>query len=268
MKAARLSCVILFSVALIPGTAKSAPPAWWSDPASPVVEEGGTIEENYAPANLGQLKNMALKAKIHLNANLVGEAGSAIDALVNGFEPRAGQGYTQQQIDAFIAENYAPINLGQLKAVAKPLYDRLHAAGFDTKASLIGRGFTNVWVSPHNWTGYYPWNPATAVADNYAPANIGQLKMVFSFDLAGFDTDGDGIPNWMELLNGTDPENADVNNNGIADGLDDFDGDGVSNSDEIAAGTNPFDPESVIGAPTVVADVNNETGLSVWTPLN
>jgi len=41
------------------------------------------------------------------------------------------------------------------------------------------------------------------------------------------DADNDGVPDWKEILWGTDPENPDT------------DGDGVSDGDEIAAGVNP-----------------------------
>jgi len=240
---------------LVIGTSSwAAGPGWWSESSTQVVDptETHTLSENYAPANLGQLKNMAKQARLHLNATLAGEAGNDIDTLVGGFEPRVGQGYTQSQIDAFIAKNYAPINLGQLKAVAKPFYDRLHAAGFDTKANLIGRGFTNVWASPHNWTGYYPWNPATAVADNYAPANIGQLKMVFSFDLSGFDTDKDGLPDAWEVVFFGDL-NAGLN--------DDADRDGLTNGQEFAQGSNPdnyYDQGSTTIVPVISITGGND----------
>ena len=156
------------------------PPAWWSDPATKILDAANpaTLEDNYAPANLGQLKNVAKQAKAHLDANLPGGAGNAINTLVTNFEPRTGQNYTAQQLADLRAANYASVNLGQLKAVAKPFYERLLSFSYDTKANLIAHGFPSLWSSN------YPWNPATAVSENYAPANLGQLKAVFSFDLA------------------------------------------------------------------------------------
>jgi hypothetical protein len=76
-------------------TVGAAPPAWWSDPQTQILEPGGTVAENYAPVNLGQLKHAAAMAKKHLDKELSlwGGAGSQIDALVASFEPRSGQGY-------------------------------------------------------------------------------------------------------------------------------------------------------------------------------
>ena len=212
----------ILSLFLLATPLLAAPPAWWSAPQTQVLDTAtpGTLDDNYAPANLGQLKNVAKQAKAHLDARLPGGAGIAINDLVSSFEPRSGQGYTQEQINAFIAANYAPINLGQLKAVAKPFYDRLLSFSYDTKANLLAHGF------PSSWTSNYPWNPATAVSENYAPSNLGQVKAVFSFDLANFlsptwqqqyfgqtgidpaaDPDGDGMTNLQEYQQGSDPNN-------------------------------------------------------------
>ena len=203
-------------------------PSWWSDTGTQILEEEGS-EENYAPANLGQLKHVAKMAKEHLDESVAGGAGSTITTMVAGFEPRAGMGYTQPQIDVFLAENYAPINLGQLKAVAKPFYDRLKEAGYDTKANLIARGY------PGGWEFDYPWDPETALEENYAPANLGQLKMVFSFDLASYDTDLDGLPDeWEEVYIGDT----------YSDGEEDLDGDGLTNWEEFQNGTHPNESDS------------------------
>jgi hypothetical protein len=93
--------------------------------------------------------------------------------------------------------DYAAVNLGQLKEVARPFYERM--------------GLSN----------YRPLLPGVFV-HNYAPANIGQAKHLFSFDPANPDFDGDGIPNLVEVNQyGTDPLAADT------------DGDGVTDSDEL-----------------------------------
>lgn len=69
-----------------------------------------------------------------------------------------------------------------------------------------------------------------------------------------FDEDGDGLPAWLEMQLGTSDQNADSNNDGVADadpedaGTDpggaDTDGDGVSNLEEQRRGTDPLDPDS------------------------
>ena len=58
------------------------------------------------------------------------------------------------------------------------------------------------------------------------------------------DMDGDGLPDYWELANGLDPDNADQNGNGVVDAYDDFDGDGLNNYAEFVAGLNPNDADS------------------------
>jgi hypothetical protein len=67
------------------------------------------------------------------------------------------------------------------------------------------------------------------------PVNVDFL--VFN---GAIDSDGDGLPDDVERLLGTDPNKADSNGNGISDGNEDFDGDGLSNRYEIAFGLNPL----------------------------
>ncbi len=54
------------------------------------------------------------------------------------------------------------------------------------------------------------------------------------------DTDGDGLPDGVEILLGLDPLRADTNNNGVTDGQEDADGDGLRNAYEIEFGLNPL----------------------------
>jgi hypothetical protein len=64
------------------------------------------------------------------------------------------------------------------------------------------------------------------------------------------DPDADGLPTWRELMRGTDPLDADTNDNGVPDGIEirtdsaganaDEDGDGLSSAAEIARGTDPL----------------------------
>lgn len=214
----------------------ATPPTWWSEEGTRIVEEDGE-ENNYSPANLGQLKHVAKQAMEHLDANLPGGSGTSVHGLVTGW----ASGTTPEEI----AANYAPLNIGQLKAVAKPFYDRLLEFGYNTKANLIVRGY------PANWAFDYPWDPQTPVSENYAPANLGQLKMVFSFNLgapagelpawwiAHFlpgqtgvtpegDPDGDGLTNLEEFHQKTLP------------GDDDSDDDNMTDGWEVAGGLNPL----------------------------
>ena len=232
---------LLLSVALLP----APPPAWWTDSGTAIVDPDAE-PSNYSPANLGQLKHVAKQAKVHLDERLPGGAGAAINGLIESFEPRADQGYTQQEIDDFIAENHTPANLGQLKAVAKPFYNRLLSVGYDTKANLIARGY------PSNWSYDYPWNPATPLEENYAPANLGQLKLVFSFDLSFIEFYEDWLPD--------DWEQEHFSTTGVLL-AGDPDGDGRSNLTEYLLGSNPNESDGESG-PGFAA-----TGLKVFTPL-
>jgi hypothetical protein len=92
------------------------------------------------------LKNFALAAGLELEAKLPHGAADGVKSLIAGFST---------------GDDYAAINLGQLKAVAKPFYDRLIAEG-------IAKG--------------YPWTDG-GQADDSAAANLGQLKTVFSFEI-------------------------------------------------------------------------------------
>lgn len=210
-----LTLLLLAPAARLP----AAPPAWWSEAGTTILAPGQPAQ-NYAPANLGQLKQVATQAKKHLDAQsmAIGGAGPAINALVANFTPAGGH------TAATRAANCAPINLGQLKAVAKPFYDRLLAVGYNTKQNLIDHGAPG-------WTQNYAWNPAAPIAQNYSPANLGQLKWVFSFDLAK-DTDGDAIPDWWALKY--------FGSVGLV-GNADADGDGVTNYQEYVNGTDPKD---------------------------
>ncbi len=74
------------------------------------------------------------------------------------------------------------------------------------------------------------WTSATATPGN---VNTGQTPIV--------DSDGDGMPDTWETLNGFDPKSA-------ADGVQDLDGDGKSNTDEYLAGTDPRNSASLFSS--------------------
>ncbi|TCO81905.1 RHS repeat-associated protein [Chthoniobacter flavus] len=190
---------------IVPQYAATIPGWWVDDSAQTRIIGAGAAPSNFAPANLGQLKYVASQAKKHLDQKLaaVGGAGNEINALVAGFEPRAGQNYTPEQIAAFRAANYAPINLGQLKAVVAPFYRRLLAVGYNTQFNLILHGYPGTWAYDYPWNPNDPWNQAGAgdKTPNYVMANIGQLKMAFSFDVA-LNSDGSLLPAILRSIEG------------------------------------------------------------------
>ena len=154
----------------VPSTKPDAYPKWWFERdvivANPIPPEqtGGPVwpgdyaaADDYAAANIGQLKNIAAKAAAEFNSRIPGGAGAPIQGMVGGW-------------GGSTADDYAAINVGQLKAVASKFYDRLDE--FEYAGDPVADGRT------------YPWLNSTALADDYALANLGQLKYVFSFDLA------------------------------------------------------------------------------------
>ena len=64
----------------------------------------------------------------------------------------------------------------------QPFYDRLLAVGYS--------------IGPLS-SGSYPWLSSPSPANDYAMANIGQVKFLFSFDL-NISSDGSGIPDWWK----------------------------------------------------------------------
>lgn len=176
------------------------PPAWWSADGTGIYDTTPYTSNDWAPANIGQLKNVAECAKEYLDTVLapIGGAGPEITAMC--------QAFTQ-------ADNYAPVTVGQLKNVASPFYNRVAAIGYQWST----RTFTTTPSPIYPWTG-------TTNPENNAPVNIGQLKNVFSLDLTSFltlDGDGDSIPSWWEKYYGLSPNvyapNADTDGDGVPD---------------------------------------------------
>jgi len=172
-------------------------PSWWVDRG---VVSTNAVPNDFAAINQGQLKWMAANVAAELEENLPGGAGSNVWALIDSFSN---------------TNNYRPVNLGQLKYVAKPFYDRLIEVGYTTN---------------------YPWS---GQPNDYALANIGQMKNVFSFDVATWmtqDTDEDRIPDWWMFHNFG---HATGQSNDLSRAEDDADGDGSSNMEEYLASSNP-----------------------------
>jgi hypothetical protein len=208
-----LRLLILVSAAWLQGADSlwAAPPAWW---AARGVTVSGKAQDDYAVVNLGQLKNMATQARNEFNGFFSGGGGTAVNSLVDSWANPSN------------ASDYAPCNLGQLKAVAKVFWDR--------------------WISATG-TGSYPWTATTTDDDDFAPANLGQLKNVFSFDTS-LDWDRDGIPDAWEMQQAgnlttfgrvVDPPVGPMPPWGFLPMPgSDFDGDGITDAAEYAFGLN------------------------------
>jgi hypothetical protein len=174
-------------------TLLASDPGWWH--ARDVIADDAP-RQDFAAANQGQVKHLADQAYWEMEAAIpqFGGAGSEVEAMVLGFTPQG---------------NYLAINLGQLKHLATPFYDRLIEIGYATN---------------------YPWVGATVPSADFAMANIGQVKNLFSWDLTK-NSDGDGLPDWWEMLHFGGATNA------VWDA--DPDGDGLNNLQEYQYGTDP-----------------------------
>ena len=211
----------------IPAGKPAGYPDWWfsheairrNDPTldAPLWPDAYPPADDFALLNQGQLKSFARAAMQAMDATIPnGGAGSPIHQMVQSWLDAAALGQ---------GNDFATVNIGQLKNVAQPFYTRLNLVNFATPL---------------------PWTDATNDDADFALASIGQAKMLFSFDLDR-DSDGDGIPDFAEGVSGPDGGGppTDTDGDGIPDHLDtDSDGDGLSDALEIALGTNPKNPDS------------------------
>lgn len=163
----------------LPSNALPNYPSWWfqrnvivqTTPtnASPSWPSNYPASSDFSVINQGQLKNMAISADSELESQLPLTVLSQTPAislynLVSGWITNPSS----------TANNYAVVNNGQLKALAKQFYDVLGSAGYTAGLGL----------QPVNWTsGAYPWSTNINTATDYAAANIGEAKYLFSFNL-------------------------------------------------------------------------------------
>jgi len=233
-------------------TAAPGFPAWWfergviSQLADPPDTVGPTTysdtpgptdyhqPDDYAAINQGQLKHISRAAYDELQARLPASVwatteGQALTSLVTGWYEN---GDLSGPVITTGTDPYAAANLGQVKYIASHFYDVLALAGY----AALPDGSN----PPAGWTsGNYPWSASATPADDYAAANLGQLKYLFSWDLRadsednGDGTFGDGLPDWWELYHFEDLDETETT---------DFDNDGSSNWSEFQRGSDPTDP--------------------------
>jgi hypothetical protein len=212
-------------------------PQWWLDygvvTAQPPSSSNSTaydawMQTNYAPVNLGQLKNFAAQASAYMNAWLSADTNTTVESDLSNISANvSGFGLNST------VNNYAPANLGQVKNVAQPFYDLLTAVGYNTTASLNYELTGN--ANSGNWTNTYPWINSTANTTNYSPVNLGQLKFVFNFDLSDAEAYRSGTAGYLQVL----LESMLGGNPGaLGSGTPDTDGDGANDGTDLF----PLDP--------------------------
>ena len=155
-------------------------PGWWGQRS---VLLAGATADDFAILNQGQLKQFALAGLGELEERLTDGAGPELHALLNLWSKLDSNGQ-RVPVASPLADDYAPVNVGQLKAVAVPFRERLAESGI-----ILPDPFSE------------------AAPDDYALANIGQAKQFFQVDLAGqkiaamsTQQDGSGINlTWTSL---------------------------------------------------------------------
>jgi len=253
-----LSSVIGLFAVPVPENKPPTYPAWWferevikrtnpsnENPIWPTLESPSTDylpSDDFAVLNQGQLKNLATKAYAELKDKLPGQPWATVDTPAYKLEQLVLGWYlsypnTPQTIGT---DPFAVANQGQLKNVAVHFYDVLAAVGY-----VGGRGLPpDTSGFPWSSGSTYPWTVSVTDDDSYATANLGQAKRLFSFDLASFDSEPDGMPDyWEQQIIQADNNDAITN---VADVLpgDDFDGDGLNNLQEYLNHTNPTQADS------------------------
>lgn len=211
-------------------------PAWWHEGDSPVIIPEIEGVDHRAPVNIGQLKAMAWAAKMRMDRDF----SSAFGASRQTNQLVATWFSDPQMNQPLNSGSNSVANVGQVKAVGKLFYDHLAAI----------KGSEN---APQP-----PWTTVSTDDSNYSPANLGQLKNVFSFDLQPVevphkDTDFDGLNDWWELFYFDN-----LTSVGLPDINSDSDNDGRNLATEAAMGTNPNAGHEPAGS--------SEPELIIFTP--
>jgi len=198
-----LPVVLLLSQVCV---ANAQSPAWWTDPETRIWD--GSAGDDFAPLNVGQLKHVALMAKAYLDDTL----GLTADDWNAAYGGEANNPFVSDAFDPLTPagqlENSAVVNVGQLKRIAYGFYvilDDYHGY-FDVTAR-----FSEVQLDAQDYSQnrpYVPWS-TDVTPENAAPANLGQLKICFSFVVPADDPDSDGIPTSVEARDSLDPTSKD-----------------------------------------------------------
>ena len=245
-KKGRIALCLLLGIAILgmlPTFVWAQAPGWWVTRGVQNTDSANHPANDYAAVNQGQVKNIVVKAVAELDANLPGGAGDTLHTLatkLSGTTPNT--------------DDYDAVNIGQLKTVAKPFYDLLIHIGYMSQ---------------------YPWTSSTNAANDYAIANIGQVKNLFNFDVT-FDGDVplNGLPDWWErhwfngqtgiVATGTAPRGDMTILQAYQQGLNPLDYfDGQLPTLQIVGGNNQSGTVNTFLASAIVVHVTNSAGVSL-----
>ena len=171
-------------------------------------------------ANIGQAKHMVSSALQALHSVLPAVAAQVEADLTQGSAPIVDLSVPEPKPPGWLDRQKAPLQIGQLKALAAPFYTRLHAVAPAWLASQRQTNGTELG-------GIFPWTDDPSDDEPHALANLGQLKAVFALRLETLppadpgdemDSDGDGIPDHIEIAIGSDPFKAHTSGTVIPDG--------------------------------------------------
>lgn len=208
--------------------APAADPTWWA--ARGVTTNAP--QSNLSPATIGQAKHMVAMALAELQPRLAAPTFQALQAdvatIVSLAVPATPDDFAKQK---------QVLLVGQLKALARPFYDRLRALDapwVNQNMSLASIRLLEPGSNPLSYSPY-PWSVTTTDDSNYSPATLGQLKAVFSLHYEDWgilepadpplpsgpnDTDSDGLSDVTEAAIGTSPTLSDSDGDTYIDSVD------------------------------------------------
>jgi hypothetical protein len=236
MKTLSVGLALSSLVSLILPVSAETVPAWWTSGVTSFYSAPSNSEYS-APINVGQLKHVATQAKRYLE-NVYGVIdwdwayqGCDMDTV----NPLKNSPFPFAPSD----EDYAIVNVGQLKAVAYGFYKVLNHFGHPVEKNIEDY----LGVSGLCDGFYVPWESVPTA--NTSPANVGQCLLVFAF-WPNRDLDLDNMPDYWEIQH--------FDGSLTRDGTGDFDGDGILDRDEYPLGLDPNHNDQPSGAVTYVYD--------------
>jgi hypothetical protein len=229
-----IAMVLAGSASISPGFAQTQPECTVSIlNRTAAVQPDGTWQVNNVPAGLGLVRARFTCVRDGITRRGQSKLFEIVPDIENGFEPTFTLDDVRPLPERVVLSTPTPI-LGSLGARTRLLVQGHFADGTISDLSAAATGTTYINSTPA---------VASIDADGLVTAiepgrtlisarNEGRVASIVIFVSPAGDSDGDGIPDAVEIELGMDPNND-------ADSDDDSDRDGLSNSQEIARGTNP-----------------------------